>query len=280
MNALTETLAQHGLAKASRLNETSFHNIQNSRPPVNLPLTWEQLQTILHEHPWAEPHLYVSTGFDPLVILNTNTGEYLNPQILLYADAPLLQTQLDAARKHVTAWAEQPTLDDMLDQNDTGTFIDTVDRSIILAPNPLKELVYQFIPWDKADAHNLADYHRVTALRVRKYEEYPSREYDRMLVSLLRATKPTGYGDPPEEETLTGVITVYRGEIDHSNHLALSWTRLREIAEGFARRFGMHGVVYEAQVPADRILAAYANDTEREVLIDDLSGIEIIEHRM
>ena len=45
-------------------------------------------------------------------------------------------------------------------------------------------------------------------------------------------------------------IIVYRGEIDKSVHMGLSWTTSLEIAKKFA----------------SRILAAYADDGEHEVL--------------
>lgn len=275
-------LTSHGLIPVRHLTEQDFDEIQERRPQPNMPVTWEQLQNLIARNPWLEPHLHLNSGFDPLAILNTNTGEYLDPTMLLLGDPdnPMTAMQAEVVRKHVTEWDKQPSLTTMLDNKDVATFTSTVDRSIILAPNFLKELIYELVPWEQADGMGLAPYHRATALRVRKYEEYPTPGFDRQLVELLRSTEPTDYGDPPEEEVLSGNITIYRGEIDKSHHLALSWTRKREIAEGFAQRFGKHGVVYEATIPADRILAAYASDREREVLVDDLNGIEITKHRM
>lgn len=276
---LEQTLAKHGLVKATDLDKNQFDAIQDGRPTPVIPLKWEQLTNITTNNPWATPYLYVNTGFDPLVILNPGTGEYINPQILLF-DSPAFAKQHDVVRDHIQKWENADTLDAMLDHGDTDRFVMTLDRSIILAPNFIKELVYFLAPWVKADRHGLTAYHRATALRVRKTEEYPSETFDEMIIDLLYATQPSDYGDPPEEEVLTEPVTIYRGEIDKSHHLALSWTRRREIAEGFATRFGKHGVVYEATIPPERILAAYASDTEREVLVDDLTGITIKEHRM
>lgn len=282
MTPLAEHLAQYGLVPARGLDRDKFEEIQNLRSPLGVGLDYAQLRKTMRDHKWARDYLYVSTGFDPLVILNTNTGEYLDPTMLLLGDPdnPMTAMQAEAVRKHVAEWDKQPSLTTMLDNKDVATFTSTVDRSIILAPNFLKELIYELVPWEQADGMGLAPYHRATALRVRKYEEYPTPGFDRQLVELLRSTEPSDYGDPPEEEVLSGSITIYRGEIDKSHHLALSWTRKREIAEGFAQRFGKHGVVYEATIPADRILAAYASDREREVLVDDLTGIKITKHRM
>ncbi len=61
-------------------------------------------------------------------------------------------------------------------------------------------------------------------------------------------------------------ITVYRGEIDKSVHMGLSWTTSLEIAEKFASRFGKRGSVLQTVLEPDGILAAYADDGEHEVL--------------
>ena len=59
---------------------------------------------------------------------------------------------------------------------------------------------------------------------------------------------------------------MYRGEIDKSVHLGLSWTTSLKIAKGFAERFDMSGIIYSTVLKPDEILAAYADDGEHEVL--------------
>lgn len=61
-------------------------------------------------------------------------------------------------------------------------------------------------------------------------------------------------------------IIVYRGEIDKSVHMGLSWTTSLEIAEKFAGRFGRQGTIWKAVLEPEKILAAYADDGEHEVL--------------
>lgn len=61
-------------------------------------------------------------------------------------------------------------------------------------------------------------------------------------------------------------IIVYRGEIDKSVHMGLSWTTSLEIAEKFASRFGKQGSIFKIVLEPKQILAAYADDGEHEVL--------------
>lgn len=68
------------------------------------------------------------------------------------------------------------------------------------------------------------------------------------------------------EKTFDKPITVYRGEIDKSVHLGLSWTTSLKIAKGFAERFNMSGIIYSTVLKPDEILAAYTDDGEHEVL--------------
>lgn len=68
------------------------------------------------------------------------------------------------------------------------------------------------------------------------------------------------------EKDIKKPITVYRGEIDKSVHMGLSWTTSPEIAEKFAGRFGKRGSVFQTVLEPGEILAAYADDSEHEVL--------------
>lgn len=61
-------------------------------------------------------------------------------------------------------------------------------------------------------------------------------------------------------------IIVYRGEIDKSVHMGLSWTTSLEVAEKFAGRFDRQGTIWKTVLEPEKILAAYADDGEHEVL--------------
>lgn len=51
-----------------------------------------------------------------------------------------------------------------------------------------------------------------------------------------------------------------------TDFLGLSWTSSLEVAEKFAGRFGMQGTIWKTVLEPEKILAAYADDGEHEVL--------------
>ncbi len=101
---------------------------------------------------------------------------------------------------------------------------------------------------------------------MRKNEEYPSEQFDENLVELLKQTCPCVDGEEPLERVVDKPITVYRGEIDKSVHMGLSWTSSLEVAEKFAGRFGKWGSVFQTVLEPGEILAVYEDDGEHEVL--------------
>jgi hypothetical protein len=127
----------------------------------------------------------------------------------------------------------------------------------------LAELVYNLMPWEELGD---GQFQRQIALTVRKHEEYPSEQFDKNLVELLKQTSPCTEGEEPLEMLVNKPIIVYRGEIDKSVHMGLSWTTSLEIAEKFASRFGKQGSIFKIVLEPKQILAAYADDGEHEVL--------------
>ena len=109
-------------------------------------------------------------------------------------------------------------------------------------------------------------FQRRIALTVRKNEEYPSQQFDKNLVELLKQTSPCVDGEEPLEMLVNKPIIVYRGEIDKSVHMGLSWTTSLEIAKKFASRFGRQGTIWKTVLEPEKILAAYADDGEHEGL--------------
>jgi len=103
----------------------------------------------------------------------------------------------------------------------------------------------------------------------------------RRLVSLFRSADPSVLMDEDERQTLADLeptVTVYRGVTSYNADKvrALSWTLDYDTAKWFATRFGERGMVYEAQVYKERILALFNRRNEAEVIIDpkDLMNIE------
>jgi hypothetical protein len=269
-------LVQRGLVKAETATQKDWQTIDSLRDKrFSLPLEWERIQQILTNHPSIRPYLYLSTGLDGLVLLNTDTGETASAQPLIFE---ILSNENDTmfqmVEQYVCRWDETTPTKTLIRQGRIDEAKQQIEHATMLAPTALMELVYQLVPW-----RELADgqYQRLTALNVRKNEEYPTRQFDRHLVRLLRQTKPCVGGEGSLERTFDKPITVYRGEIDKSVHFGLSWTTSLNVAQGFAERFGKEGTVYSTVLKPEEILAAYANDGEQEVLAKvDASRVEVV----
>ena len=269
-------LVQRGLVKAETATQKDWQTIDSLRDKrFSLPLEWERIQQILTNHPSIRPYLYLSTGLDGLVLLNTDTGETASAQPLIFE---ILSNENDTmfqmVEQYVCRWDETTPTKTLIRQGRIDEAKQQIEHATMLAPTALMELVYQLVPWKE-----LADgqYQRLTALNVRKNEEYPTRQFDRHLVRLLRQTKPCVGGEGSLERTFDKPITVYRGEIDKSVHFGLSWTTSLNVAQGFAERFGKEGTVYSTVLKPEEILAAYANDGEQEVLAKvDASRVEVV----
>lgn len=269
-------LVQRGLVKAETATQKDWQTIDSLRDKrFSLPLEWERIQQILTNHPSIRPYLYLSTGLDGLVLLNTDTGETASAQPLIFE---ILSNENDTmfqmVEQYVCRWDETTPTKTLIRQGRIDEAKQQIEHATMLAPTALMELVYQLVPWKE-----LADgqYQRLTALNVRKNEEYPTRQFDRHLVRLLRQTKPCVGGEGSLERTFDKPITVYRGEIDKSVHFGLSWTTSLNVAQGFAERFGKEGTIYSTVLKPEEILAAYADDGEQEVLAKvDASRVEVV----
>ena len=70
--------------------------------------------------------------------------------------------------------------------------------------------------------------------------------------------------------SLSDTVTVFRGVTQRNadNINALSWTLEKQKAEWFANRFGEEGVVYEAQIPKENVLAVFTGRNEAEVVVN------------
>lgn len=260
----TTILAQHGLIKADAATWTDWQTIDSHRDKrFSFPLEWKQIQQLLTNHPITRPYLYLSTGLDGLVLLDAETGETANAQPLIFETLSNNNTMFQMVEQYVRRWNETTPTITLIKQGRTDEAKQQIDHATALAPTALMELVYQLVPWREL---NDKQYQRITALNVRKNEEYPSRQFDRHLVSLLQQTKPCVGGKDALEKTFNKQITVYRGEIDKSVHLGLSWTTSLNVARKFAKRFSKKGTVYSTVLKPEEILAAYADDGEQEVL--------------
>lgn len=189
----TTILAQHGLIKADTATPKDWETIDNIRDKrFSIPLSWEQIQQLLAKHPTIRPYLYLSTGLDGLVLLNTNTGETANTQPLIFENlSDENDSMFSMVEQHISKWDRTTPTKTLIQQGRTDEAKRQIDHATALAPTALMELVYQLVPWK--ELHD-RQYQRMTALNVRKNEEYPSRQFDRHLVKLLQQTKPLHWG--------------------------------------------------------------------------------------
>lgn len=263
---LTHTLAEHGLVKADTAIESDWNTVNNLRSRFSMPLTWENIQQILNDHPQVRPYLYLSTGMDGLVLLNVDTGETVSAQPLVFASLSEDDSDgmfVNLIGQQVGRLENTPSIASLIQQGEINEAKQQIEHATALAPTALAELVYSLMPWEELGDRQ---FQRRIALTVRKNEEYPSQQFDENLVELLKQTTPCTDGEEPLEMVIKKPITVYRGEIDKSVHMGLSWTSNLEVAEKFASRFGMQGTIWKTVLEPEKILAAYADDGEHEVL--------------
>jgi hypothetical protein len=267
---LTHTLAEHGLVKADTATESDWNTVNNLRSRFSMPLTWENIQRILNDYPQTRPYLYLSTGMDGLVLLNVGTGETVSAQPLVFAlfsegdnSGDWLDMPVKLIGQQLERWDNTPSIASLIQQGEINEARQRIEHATALAPTALAELVYSLMPWEELGD---GQFQRRIALTVRKNEEYPSQQFDENLVELLKQTTPCTDGEEPLEMVVDKPITVYRGEIDKSVHMGLSWTSSLEVAKKFAGRFGRQGTIWKTVLEPEKILAAYADDGEHEVL--------------
>lgn len=263
---LTHTLAEHGLVKADTAIESDWNTVNNLRSRFSMPLTWENIQQILNDHPQVRPYLYLSTGMDGLVLLNVDTGETVSAQPLVFASLSEDDSDgmfVNLIGQQVERLENTPSIASLIQQGEINEAKQQIEHATALAPTALAELVYSLMPWEELGDRQ---FQRRIVLTVRKNEEYPSQQFDENLVELLKQTTPCTDDEEPLEMVIKKPITVYRGEIDKSVHMGLSWTSSLEVAEKFAGRFGRQGTIWKTVLEPEKILAAYADDGEHEVL--------------
>lgn len=93
------------------------------------------------------------------------------------------------------------------------------------------------------------------------------------LLDLFRQSKQEEMMTEDEIETLRSLpetVSVYRGVTSYNagKIKTLSWTLDREVAQWFANRFGENGIVYEAEISKEYILALFKGRNEWEVIVE------------
>ena len=93
------------------------------------------------------------------------------------------------------------------------------------------------------------------------------------LLDLFRQSKQEEMMTEDEIETLRSLpetVSVYRGVTSYNagKVKALSWTLDQKVAQWFANRFGENGIVYEAEISKEYILALFKGRNEWEVIVE------------
>ena len=262
---IKERLMSSGLIPATDIDESTFQSIMGLRDrDVNLPLRWEHFDALRKGSPWIARYLYLSTGFEPLVIVNTRIATIIAVGTTLDGRLPMTDGQV---KRTIDSWGEDSHSLLWMHNHNLAAFEELSWALATSTSNAFKELAYSLIPWNRSKARILA-HQRRCALTVRKCEEYPSPRFDASLRNLLRMSQPDKY----METSPSGPVHLWRGESSKSRRRGMSWTTDRDVALFFARRFSTlsdgSGILRECTVPAAHILASYAEDDEHEVLID------------
>ena len=139
----TTILAQHGLIKADTATPKDWETIDNIRDKrFSIPLSWEQIQQLLAKHPTIRPYLYLSTGFDGLVLLDTNTGETANTQPLIFENlSDENDSMFGMVEQHISKWDKTTPTKTLIQQGRTDEAKQQIDHATALAPTALMELI-------------------------------------------------------------------------------------------------------------------------------------------
>lgn len=261
-------MAEYGLTPAADADDDILRMVNDTRPTFAPSLTGGMLSRIRDMDDGIMRHLFLCTGMSPLMLFDRRSLTIVDAMMLIAGGN---DSSNRWAGSIVEQWDSAPSSleEDMF--GDIGRYIHGSERAVIMAPTPFKELVFLLMPF--TDEPAVAMQRRRLGLMARKSEEYPTGMFDSVLSGILRSDRtPTDM-----EKTVTGPMTLYRGERDRSVHGGMSWTTDRSVAEGFASRFATDdddaGTIYSCIVDPDDILAVYADDGEHEVLVDPLSGV-------
>lgn len=106
-----------------------------------------------------------------------------------------------------------------------------------------------------------------------EFPNYTERGHSlRRVVKMFKMTKDYIMSDEDKAvlDSLPDIVTVYRGQSYHSKfYPALSWTLDKDKATWFMNRFTYNGgVLYEAKIPKEHILAYFSDTGESEIIVN------------
>lgn len=116
-------------------------------------------------------------------------------------------------------------------------------------------------------------------INIRVLSEYQFEDFDKniFIPEMLKTKKNSEDILKLRKQHSMQLLTIYRGQTDSSTDLesALSWTLDLRMAKFFANRFDSDGIIYQANVHVDNVLAY--SESEEEVIVQYDNLLNLIE---
>lgn len=246
-------LMSMGLFPLNEATQDKF-NLFKEMAPMRFSMfaTIEEIKTTLAEQRLPEEDVYLTTGLYDVVLFD---GKWA---FMEYHNFPGMDIagNWKKFKERMNKWEQKKDYDTLM------SFVPKAYKKSIVEHN-LHEIPEQ-------DRRSLL-------IDIRTSSEYQFEEFDEEVFVPEMLKSKDGAEDLQELKKLhpEEVVTIYRGETPQSTELenALSWTTKIEFAEFFANRFSSEGVIYQAEVEFDKILAFTERESEVLVQFDDLMNI-------
>lgn len=225
-----------------------FGAIQNTRPTIYIPIDYDEVMSKSNEEYFDK--LYFTTDFTGLYYMDEESLSFISANPLEILRVP--HNLPSVAEKIATS------------KDLTGDLLKLIFR----IEKPQRTTALELLEQKFNLATNDKETWRELVVEVRKHADVYFRDFDRKFTSKL------DYQNPKTE----GTTVIYRGENARSQdyHKTYSWTTDKKKAQWFANRFE-NGKLLKATVPNNKIIYAYQDDDEKEVLVKarDLMDIAI-----
>lgn len=248
-----DELLRMGMYPLTEATQEKF-DMMKELSPFRFPMfeTIEEIREVIEKQGLPEEDLYLSTGLYDLVLFDGRWGfmDYHN------------FTEMNLAETWKTFKERMVHLENQKKYASLLVFVPKSHKKVIIEQH-LDEI-------PEIDRRKLL-------IDIRTSSEYQFQEFDEETFVPQMLKSKEGAEDLKQLKDLHPelVLTIFRGQTPKSTELehALSWTTDIQYAEYFANRFSSEGVIYQARVKRDQVLAY--TDREAEVLVqyDDLMDV-------
>lgn len=248
-----DELLRMGMYPLTEATQAKF-DMMKELSPFRFPMfeTIEEIREVIEKQGLPEEDLYLSTGLYDLVLFDGRWGfmEYHN------------FTGMNLAESWKTFKERMVHLENQKKYESLLVFVPKSHKKVII------EQHLDDIP--EIDRRKLL-------IDIRTSSEYQFQEFDEDTFIPQMLKSKDGAEDLKQLKKLHPelVLTIFRGQTPESTELehALSWTTDIQYAEYFANRFGSEGVIYQARVRHDQVLAYASRESEVLVQYDDLIDV-------